>query len=889
LTALVQDCLDEAAGSVTPVLRSGRPESHTTAAALARLCLRGVRPDWSALFPGGRRVDLPTYAFQHARYWLQEPAASADAAGLGLGRTGHPLLGAAVRMAGRDALLLTGRISRDAQPWLWDHAVHGLALLPGTAFADLALRAARQADCDRVEELTLSAPLPLPEREGVQVQAVVGEADDEGRRGLEIHARPDGDDTLPWVLHATGRLAPDTGPRPAPDPSPWPPAGARETDLEGAYDRLAAHGYAYGPAFRGLRRAWHTDTDLFAEVTLAEEQHRDAARFVLHPALLDAALHTLLPGVAGEDRAAVLPFAWSGVAVWASGATALRVRLSLTGTDTASLTVTDTAGEPVASVAELALRPLSAESLHAAARTHHDGLLAVEWTPTTPATPPESRTWAVIGEDGPEFDGLDGHPDLKALTAAVDAGAPVPDVVLLPLWSAPGDADEPLPGRVHTATRQTLELLQSWLAEERFAGSRLVVVTRGAVAAGPEDVTDLAHAALWGLLRTAHSEHTGRFALLDLDGAPASAETLAGAVATGEPQAAVRAGTVLVPRFVRAHPDQGTAEPTPDLSGGTVLITGATGALGKVLARHLVVRHGARRLLLLSRRGADAPGAVELRDELAELGAEAVFAACDAADRESLAEAVSGIPAEHPLTAVVHTAGIVDDGLLTRLTPDRLEAVLRPKVDAAWHLHELTRDLELTAFVLYSSVAGLLGTAGQANYAAANTFLDALAQHRRARNLAGTSLAWGLWEGDGMGGALSDADLRRLARTGLRALPADTAMDLYDTAPATGQAVLAVTGLDLTTLRTQDAEPPVLFRGLVHRPAPRAAAAGDTGRSGPALAERLAPLPAPEQDRLLVDLVRTEVAGVLGHADRGAVGADPVREPGGLGGHEVFR
>ncbi|MFE9905247.1 SDR family NAD(P)-dependent oxidoreductase [Streptomyces achromogenes] len=874
LTALVQDCLDEAAGSLTPVLRSGRPESRTTAVALARLCLRGVRPDWSALFPGGRRVDLPTYAFQHARYWLQEPAASADAAGLGLGRTGHPLLGAAVRMAGRDALLLTGRISRDAQPWLWDHAVHGLALLPGTAFADLALRAARQADCDRVEELTLSAPLPLPEREGVQVQAVVGEADDEGRRSLEIHARPDTDDTLPWVLHATGRLAPSTGPRPAPDPSPWPPAGARETDLEGAYDRLAAHGYAYGPAFRGLRRAWHTDTELFAEVALAEEQHPGATRFVLHPALLDAALHTLLPGVAGEDRTAVLPFAWSGVAVWASGATALRVRLTLTGTDTASLTVTDTAGEPVASVAELALRPLSAESLHAAARAHHDGLLAVEWTPAAPATPPERRTWAVIGGDGPEFDGLDTHPDLTALTAAVDAGAPVPDVVLLPLRSAPGEADEPLPGRVHTATRRTLELLQAWLAEERLAGSRLVVVTRGAVAAGPEDVTDLAHAALWGLLRTAHSEHTGRFALLDLDDAPASAETLAGAVATGEPQAAVRAGTLLVPRFVRAHPDQGAAEHAPDLSGGTVLITGATGALGKVLARHLVVRHGARRLLLLSRRGADAPGAAELRDELAALGAEADFAACDAADREALSSVLDTIDAEHPLTAVVHTAGIVDDGLLTGLTPDRLEAVLRPKVDAAWHLHELTRDLDLTAFVLYSSVAGLLGTAGQANYAAANTFLDALAQHRRARNLAGVSLAWGLWEGDGMGGSLSDADLRRLARSGLRALPAGTAMDLYDTAPATGRAVLAVTGLDLTTLRTQEAEPPVLFRGLVHRPAPRAAATADAGRSGPALAERLAPLPGPEQDRLLVDLVRTEVAGVLGHADRGAVGAD---------------
>ncbi|MEU3241134.1 KR domain-containing protein, partial [Streptomyces anthocyanicus] len=270
-------------------------------------------------------------------------------------------------------------------------------------------------------------------------------------------------------------------------------------------------------------------------------------------------------------------------------------------------------------------------------------------------------------------------------------------------------------------------------------------------------------------------------------------------------------------------------------------------------------------------------GAQELQQELTALGATVTITACDAADRHALTSVLDDIPAEHPLTAVVHTAGVLDDTVLADLTAERLEKVLRPKVDAAWNLHELTKDHDLEAFVLYSSIAGLIGNAGQANYAAGNTFLDALAQHRRALGLPAVSLAWGLWaQASTISGQLDQADLRRLARLGLLPLSSADAMDLFDAAPATGEAVLAATRLDLGTLRKQGAHLLPLLRDFVPA-APRRAAA-DTGgtEGGPSLAERLGALPDEEQRvEALTDLVRVQVAAVLGHSDPGSV--DPGR------------
>ncbi|WP_333764060.1 type I polyketide synthase [Streptomyces sp. IBSBF 2390] len=848
LTALAEACLAEEAGVLTPALRRGRSEAESVATALALLRLRDAGPDWTKVLPGARRVDLPTYAFQHARYWLDGAGAPLDAAGLGLTPAQHPLLGAAVNLADRDSHVFTGRVSAHTHGRLTEHAVGGTVLLPGTALVELALRAGEQTGTETLDELLLSVPLVLPERGGVQVQVVVGEADDTGRRGVEVYARPEqdgphGPDGLDgaagdgaWTLHARGRLAPaDTST--GESLTAWPPANAQEVSLDGAYDRLTDLGYTYGPAFQGLKRAWRGDREIFAEVSLPDDLKTEAGRYLLHPALLDAALHTLLPGVVDEAGRARLPFAWSGVTLHAVGATALRVRLTVSDQESetleASLTVADGTGAAVASVDGLTLRPLSPEALReAAAPGGRDGLFGVRWKPAP-------------------RNGAAPDPERTEVWEAVSDGRPAPEVL-----------------------HETLREVQRFLTDDARADRTLVVVTRGALSVNGEEVRDLAASGVTGLVRVAQTEHPGRIVLADLE--PGTDIDTGLIVATGEPQLAVRDTVAYVPRLSRASHHPGARKVRWD--EGTVLITGATGTLGTVLARHLVTVHGARDLLLVSRRGADAPGAGDLKDELSALGARITLAACDVADRDSLARVLAGIPADRPLKAVVHTAGVLDDTVLTDLTPERLDTVLRPKTDAAWHLHEATLGHELDAFVVYSSIAGLIGNAGQANYAAANTYLDALAQHRSALGLPGVSLAWGLWnQTSTISGELNETDLRRLARIGLKPLATDEAMALFDSALAGTEPVLAVSGLDTAALRRSGDALPPLLRDLV--PAGRrrtAASAGGSGGqdTGPSLAQRLGALPQEEREQALTDLVRAQVAAVLGHTDVNAVDAE---------------
>ncbi|MCM3887583.1 type I polyketide synthase, partial [Frankia sp. R82] len=436
---------------------------------------------------------------------------------------------------------------------------------------------------------------------------------------------------------------------------------------------------------------------------------------------------------------------------------------------------------------------------------------------------------------------------------------------------------------VRAATRWALSLVHIWLADAGPAG-RLVVVTRGAVATdGTDAAPDLAQAAVWGLVRSAQAEHPDRFVLLDLDDQTASVDAVAAAVTTaiaaGEPQLTVRRGELFAARLARVDQvgDQVGDQPSPGWDpDATVLVTGATGALGSVLARHLVTAHGVRHLLLVGRRGPEAPGATELTAELAGLGAQVTMVAADVADRAELAALLAAIPAEHPLGAVVHAAGALDDGMISALTPERLDPVLRPKVDAVLHLHELTADRPLSAFVLASSLAGTFGGAGQANYAAGNAFLDAFAAQRRAAGLPAVSMGWGLWaRRGGMTGKLGDADLRRLARGGIIALSDDQGLALFDTALAVNEAHLLTARLDVDAVRRAPGPVPALYRALVagaRRPA--ADTPASRGDAGTDLRRRLGELAGSGRGELLRELVRTHAAGVLGYPDGRSVEVD---------------
>ncbi|MCX5096797.1 type I polyketide synthase [Streptomyces sp. NBC_00365] len=1166
LTIALQDTAAEAGADavVLETLRrqDGGPRRFLTS--LAQAHAYGVKVEWG--YAGVSRIALPTYAFQRERHWLDAPdPAAADAGSLGVSPLDHPLLGASVPAAAGGELVLTGRLSARAQSWLPDHQVAGRPVVPGTAVVEMALAAGAQVSCDTVDEVTLRAPLVLPEGGGLQLQLRVTQPEEDLTRRLELYARPD--DAPAWTHHASAVLAPsaptlDDGPV---QPAAWPPPGAEPVDVTGFYDALAERGYHYGPAFRGLLGAWRRGEELLAEVALDTTQRADAASYLLHPALLDAALHV----IAVQDGAGLrLPFSWNGVRLRATAATSLRVRITPRGADSYAVELADAEGT-VGSVEELVLRTVDPRQLDTG--RGGDALLRVEWTPVPVADAPAApRALAVLGSR-PVLAGTPHYPDLAAVPQ--DANTVVADLT------------EPSPEPREAAYR-TLALLQAWLADERFADARLVLLV------GPAE--DPAHAPTWGMVRSAQSEHPGRFTLLTSD--EDSLDLVPAALATGEPQLALRARTVLAPRLARGaaatdlevppgqegawrldfagrqtfenlalvpNPEaraplapgqvriavravglnfrhvlmtlgmvpaieglaggegsgvileagpgvtafapgdrvmglfSGTgsgpvtvadhrtltaipagldfaqaaaipvvyltayyglkdlaglgagqsllvhtaaggvgmaavqlarhwgaevygtasegkwqalrdlglaperiassrnldfeqhlmraadgrgvdvvlnslarefvdaslrllprggrfiemgktdvrdadevaaqhpgvqyqafdiAEPSPERIGeiladvarlfadgvlrpspltcwdirqapeafrflghgrnigkvvltvpapldpeGTVLITGGLGTLGALVARHLVVEHGVRHLLLTGRRGPDTAGAAELHAELEELGAEVTIVACDVADREELAACLAR--ARTPLTAVVHAAGALDDGLLDTMTPGHIDRVLRPKAEAAQHLHELTCGADLSAFVLFSSAAGTLGGPGQSNYAAANAYLDALAQRRARQGLPATSVVWGLWtERSGMTGHLEDADLRRMSRVGLTPLTSDDGLALFDAALRTPRSVAVAIPLD--PARADPEQVSSLLRGLVRMPVRRSAgpAADTTDRAS--LRARLDRAPAGERGRLLLDLVRGEAAAVLGHSSAAALSGE---------------
>ncbi|MFF9086055.1 type I polyketide synthase [Streptomyces sp. NPDC014991] len=868
LAPAISETADGADVLVTGSLRRDDGGPRRLLASMAELFVRGVPLDWTGVLPAAAGpVDLPTYAFDHQHYWLPAPAAAGDAASLGLAGAGHPLIGAVVEVPDTGGVLCTSRLSLRTHPWLADHAVGDVVLLPGTGLVELAVRAGDEAGCSTLEELVIEAPLILPSQGGVRVQVSVGGPGEHGTRTVTVHSTPDGAaGTDGWTRHATGVLAPAPPARtPAhPDLTTWPPAGAERVEVtpQDFYAGLRDHDYHYGPVFRGLRAVWRRGEELFAEIALPEQEHKAATEYGIHPALLDAALHIKAFLSSGEHRT-MLPFAWNGLTLHASGATSLRIRVARPAPDALSLEAADDTGSPVLSAGSLVFRPVAPDQL----RTTGGGdmLFGVDWVPLPRPEDTHAPSWLRLST----------AEEVATLAEDAPGGAELPRAVVLEAAAA-GPYDTPL-----AVTDRALEVVQTWLAGGGLEDTRLVVVTRGAVPAGGDaEVTDPGGAAVWGLVRAAQAENPDQIVLLDTGSGthtgPDAEEadglgSLLGAVlATGEPQLAVRDGVLYVPRLTRAVPAPAT-EPVLDPEGA-VLVTGGTGSLAGLLARHLVTRHGIRHLVLVSRSGLEADGARELVAELEALGAQSVSVpACDVTDRDAVAALLTGLTGPR-LTAVVHAAGLYDAGVVGEIEPERLARVFAPKVTAVRHLDELTRELvpDLDAFVTYSSVSAVFLGAGTGGYAAANAAMDGLMSVRRAAGFPARSLAWGLWEQTtGMAARTDELTRGRLSRRGgVLALAPEEGMELFDAALGSDRTLLVPARLDLRGLRadaTAGTAVPPLLRGLVRagRQAARAAVSGDERRR---LAERLAGLPAGERAEALLELVRTQVAVVLGYA-----------------------
>jgi rifamycin polyketide synthase modules 7 and 8 len=857
----ISEMVDDTDIVVTGSLRREDGGLRRLLTSMAELFVRGVAVDLTMMLPAevaSAWVDLPTYAFDHQHYWLQSAESATDAASLGQSAVHHPLLGAVVRLPQSDGLVFTSRLSLRSHPWLADHAIDGVVLFPGTGLVELALRAGDEAGCPVLDELVTETPLVVPEHGSVRVQVAVSGPDESGARTVDVYSlRDDGADI--WTRHATGVLsATPSGSGTGFDFTAWPPQGAQQVEVGDFYAGLIERGYAYGPTFQGVRTVWQRGEEAFAEVSLPEEHREDAARYGIHPALLDAALQTGTVAAAAattdeQPGRSVMPFAWNGLVLHAVGASALRVRVAPGGPDALTVEAADETGGPVLTMDSLVLRAVAAEQLDTA---RANSLFQVDWTELPPVQGDLSPSWVTVATAD----------DVTALTD-------VPAAVVL---EAVGESD------VLGVTSRVLAVVQGWLVAAGSDESRLVVATRGAMPAGDGVVTDPAAAAVWGLVRAAQSENPDRIVLLDLDPAAEDGpDAVLGAVLTsGEPQVAVRGTTLSVPRLGRVAP----ASESPAVFGpdSTVLVSGA-GSLGALTARHLVARHGVRRLVLASRRGQDADGVAELVAELAQQGAAVSVVACDVSDRDQ----VAALLAEHRPTAVVHTAGVFDAGVVGALTPEKLARVFAPKVDAARHLDELTRDLALDAFVVYSSASSIFMGAGSGGYAAANAYLDGLMAHRRAAGLPGLSLAWGPWhQATGMADTIDDLTRTRMSRRegrgGVLGLGSDDGMGLFDAALASGEALLVPVRLDLREVRADAATGggvTHLLRGLVRvgRQSARAASGGDGG-----LVRRLARLAPAEQEALLVDVVRAQVAVVLGHSGPGGVRADAAFKDAGL-------
>ncbi|MGH2878589.1 MAG: SDR family NAD(P)-dependent oxidoreductase [Solirubrobacteraceae bacterium] len=890
-------------GRVVGSLRRQDGDLRRFMCSLGELWTAGAEVDWNAVFAGSgaERVNLPSYAFARERFWLTSGDDGGDIRSVGVDRSDHPLLGAVLARADGDGWLFTAHVSLDRQPWLADHSVLGTTLFPGAAFVELALHAGRRVGCEVVHELVLEEPLALSRDASVRLQMAVGGVDEAGRCEFAVFSRVEQEDAEGegegWTRNATGTLTSD-GLSPVVERSTWPPAGAVAVDIEDAYASFADLGLEYGPAFTGLMALWRTSDALFCEVRLPESVAENARSYELHPALLDASLHAaaLVDGIVhmGEDELGdsglSLPFSWHDVRLSQRGASELRVCLSRRspsdgqGHPVPYLTASDTSGRPVASIGSLVARRVSADALKVIDGARRS-LFRLRWEELSGG--PGDRApeqWTILGDEDSSLavelreagvEPIAFHDVPALIDAHVAEGRRPAGTVLLDAREGSQPDSESRHDVLTPAVCGALGRLREWLPEQALADCRLLVLTSDAQPVlETDELRGLAGAGVWGLIRCAQAEDPGRIALLDIDGSTSPLVSLRAAIGSAETQLAVRHGVPYAPRLDRISRHAGDSsravcDDRSEVGRGTVLITGGTGGLGALLARHMVSGLGVHSLVLASRRGPEADGAEDLRRELEALGADVEIVACDVAERSQVSALLERVPAERPLRGVVHCAVVLEDGVIGSLTDGGVERVMAPKALAAWHLHELTVGMDLSMFVLYSSAVGVLGAPGQGNYAAANAFLDALAAYRRAKGLPAVSIAWGLWDDpSGSTAALNAIDRARISRVGIKGLSSSEGLDLFDAALDSGEAAVIAANLDLQALRAQaraGLAPSFLCARTARRPTDDAA--GESWRN------RLAGASAAERGRMALELVQSEAAIVLGHSSAAAVEA----------------
>ncbi|WP_378730009.1 SDR family NAD(P)-dependent oxidoreductase [Nocardia brasiliensis] len=566
---VAESAVEVDAGTITlaQTMRARRDDDEVLGilTGLATAHCAGAVVDWTTLFAGtgARAIELPTYAFQRERYWLElgELGGRVDLRRSGLLEADHPLLAAVVSVPDSPDLVCTGRLSLRSHAWLADHAIGDVVLLPGTAFVDMALYVGALVGCPRLGELVLRAPLALPADGAVELRVVAGAPQETGARSLTVYARPQGEaDAVPeeltsWTKHAVGVVTPATDERPVVD-SAWPPPGAVPVDIADAYPALGDLGYRYGPMFRGLTAVWRSESEVFAEVALPDLAREAAGRFGLHPALLDSALHAIAVGglLPGADAGEVsVPFSWAGLSLYTAGAAALRVRLTAPESDRIALTATDDTGALVASLDTLSMRSVAPESFGALVAQTAEPLLESAWISTVrQENVAVEANWSAAPTEDLEVVSMAGRQAVVMCFA--DTSAPADE--------SPATRPQALRARIAELLARTQELVSS----AEWAAASVVLVTRRSVAVHRGETVDAVGATAWGLLRSAQHEHPGRLVLVDVDEWSDYRDAVEQASATtDEPQVAVRRGVPHVARLRRA---------TADSVGSADLLTG---------------------------------------------------------------------------------------------------------------------------------------------------------------------------------------------------------------------------------------------------------------------------------------------------------------------------